>query len=150
MATYNGPSMFIHDFSGSAVAVWQTMSSCLVMSRRSLNDSEMMLFTTQCILKYVEDVCQHGVMIACGDHIALRYLLRRCWSWTFETKKHMKPLEVLHFNLIFRWQLRKRCYIVKSFGQGNRAQMLFQKLEKPAGKLRIFVWKRGGWLNTWL
>ena len=29
--------------------------------------------------------------------------------------------------------LRKRCYIVKSFGQGNQAKMLFQKLEKPAG-----------------
>eukprot|EP00439_Symbiodinium_sp_Y106_P081689 s297_g20.t2 len=66
------------------------------------------------------DVCMWWKYYLCTDPVVFRF----------------QPLEFSDGHLQWvidvhpRWQ--KRCYIVKSFGQGNQAKMLFQKLEKPA------------------
>ncbi|CAK9027811.1 unnamed protein product [Durusdinium trenchii] len=68
------------------------------------------------------DVCMWWKFYLCTDPIVFRFQALEFSDGHLQWSIDIHP------------RFQKRCYIVKSFGQGNRAQMLFGKLEKPALK----------------
>ncbi|CAE7249064.1 unnamed protein product, partial [Symbiodinium pilosum] len=106
------------------------MAKCLYRRRITLIDSYLDSYFPE--FAAYRDVCMWWKYYLCTDPIVFRF----------------QPLEFSEGHLQWvidvhpRWQ--KRCYIVKSFGQGNQAKMLFQKLEKPVRALAIqdfCLWK---------
>lgn len=107
-----------------AEALCGKMAKSLYKRRTSLIDSYVDSYFPE--FAAFRDVCMWWKFYLCTDPIVFRF----------------QPLEFSDGHLQWaidvhpRWQ--KRCYIVKSFGQGNNAKMLFQKLEKPAMKEHRF------------
>ncbi|CAL1133950.1 unnamed protein product, partial [Cladocopium goreaui] len=107
-----------------AEALCGKMAKSLYKRRTSLIDTYIDSYFPE--FAAFRDVCMWWKFYLCTDPIVFRF----------------QPLEFSDGHLQWaidvhpRWQ--KRCYIVKSFGQGNQARMLFQKLEKPAMKEHRF------------
>ena len=66
------------------------------------------------------DICMWWKHYLCTDHNVFRFGPYDCSQGFFQWEIMTNP----------KW--RKRCYIVKSFGEGNSAEDLFAKMEKPA------------------
>ncbi|CAJ1390236.1 unnamed protein product [Effrenium voratum] len=107
-----------------AEALCGKMAKSLYKRRTTLIDSYVESYFPE--FTAYRDVCMWWKFYLCTDPMVFRFQALEFSDGHLQWKIDTHP----------RW--RKRCYMVKSFGQGNRATLLFQKMEKPAMKEHRF------------